>query len=229
MKDFRRVYDEEGAYHREASGFRRWFLQANYEAIGEACRGRENVLDLACGEGCLSEHLESARLWGIDHSERALALNAALYAGRYERLIAADLRELGALDLPRPGFDAVVCSLSLMYLQQGELCACLDQIVGLLRPGGIFVFSYPTVSRHRAPSPEAAELPSEALHARLVEAGFAALRFSPLCPLVPQEVVQQSVDADAAVAAGARAAFERAALRMTLARCYHWLCQAGLP
>jgi SAM-dependent methyltransferase len=155
MKDFRRLYCTEGPYHRRAVGFRSWFLRDNYAALAAETRATDEVLDLGCGEGCLGELLQVRRLVGVDHSEQALALNRQLFPGVYHDLLLADLRDLEQLPLPRPGFDVVVCSLTLMYVARRDLDGCLAQIRRLLRAGGQFVFSYPTVSRYRAANPTA--------------------------------------------------------------------------
>lgn len=221
MKDFRRIYEEQGAYHQHAVGFRAWFLEDNYRALAGECAAGARVLDLACGEGCLAPYLPGRTLVGVDYSEVALDLNRRLFPGAYDELLVGDLRRLEALPLAAGSFDAVLCSLSLMYLVDDDLVRCLRAVCRLLRPGGAFAFTYPAVHALRPANATAAELPPAALRAVLAAQGFDEVRAVPFCPLVPQEVVAQSEDP--AQAAAARVAYEAACERMTLETCYHWL------
>ena len=192
MKDFRAIYRRQGAYHAGAEGFDGWFLRDNYAALAAACQPHHRVLDLACGEGCLGARLEVAHLAGVDYSEQALRLCAELHPGRYHELAPGDLRHLDRLDLPRRSFHRVLCSLSLMYLLPDDLDPALTQIRRFLVEGGLFAFTYPTVSAARPPNPTAAELAPDELTARLATAGFSDVQVEPLCPLVPGTVVEQS-------------------------------------
>lgn len=221
MKDFRRIYEEHGAYHQEAQAFRAWFLEDNYRALAGECGPEARVLDLACGEGCLAPYLPGRTLVGVDYSEVALDLNRRLFPGAYAELLAGDLRRLDALPLAAGSFDAVVCSLSLMYLVDDDLVSCLRAVHGLLRPGGAFAFTYPAVHALRPANATAAELPPAELRALLAAQGFDEVRAVPFCPLVPKEVVEQSEDPERTAAA--RAAYEAARAQMTLDTCYHWL------
>jgi SAM-dependent methyltransferase len=221
MKDFRRIYEQEGAYHQRATGFRGWFLEDNYRALAAECGPADRVLDLACGEGCLAPHVPGRTLVGVDYSEVALQLNRELHPGVYAELIVGDLRRLDALPLGRGSFDTAVCSLSLMYLVGEDLRGCLRAVRALLRPGGAFAFTYPAVHALRPANDTAAELTPATLRALLAQAGFVEERAVPFCPLVPREVVARSEDPAQVVAA--RAVYEAARRGMTLDNCYHWL------
>ena len=227
MKDFRQIYRDEGPYHHQARGFRAWFLADNYARLAETCRAEHEVLDLACGEGCLAPHLGVRRLWGLDHSSEAIDWNRRLYPGAYHALLLADMRSLAEVELPRPGFHRVVCSLALMYLEPAELDTCLAEVRRLLHPGGALVFTYPTVSRFRAPSRTSAELAPGEMLAHLVTGGFRTVSIAPVCPLVPPETVDASQRVEGEEAA--RRVYDENRRTMTLERSYHWICQAEIP
>jgi SAM-dependent methyltransferase len=98
------------------------------------------LLDLACGTGRHSVPLAAAgyTVTGVDlmepYLERARARARA--AGSPARFVRADMRDLGAL--PQGGFDAVVSlhtSFGFLDTEEADL-AVLDQIRGLLAPGG---------------------------------------------------------------------------------------------
>jgi SAM-dependent methyltransferase len=224
MKDFGRIYSTEGAYHQQATGFKAWFLADNYVAIAAQARPEDEVLDLGCGEGCLGELLKVRRLVGVDNSEQALELNRELYPDVYHQLLRGDLRALDTLPLERPGFDLVACSLTLMYVATPDLPRCLQEVQRLLRPGGRFVFSYPTVSQYRAANPTADELPADELRWQLQQAGFSEVSMQPLAPLLPPELVRQANNPRRTEEA--HRAYQQARKSMSLERCYHWLGQA---
>ncbi len=221
MKDFKRVYLQEGAYHHAADGFRAWFLRDNYTAIKRHCAGRKRMLDLGCGEGCLADHVTDAEMDGVDYSDRALALNRELFPGRYRRLFRGDLGSLGDLGLAADSYDCIVCSLTLMYLDGPNLGRCLDQTIRLLTQGGIFVVTYPTVGPHRQGSPDAAELPPAALKKALEDAGYQICAMEPTCPFLPAAVVEQSKSEE--TRESARAQYVACAAQMKLENSYHFL------
>ena len=221
MKDFGRIYSTEGAYHQQATGFKAWFLADNYRAIAADARPEDEVLDLGCGEGCLGELLKVRRLVGVDNSEAALALNRELYPDVYHQLVRGDLRALGELPLERPGYDLVACSLTLMYVAASDLPGCLAEVRRFLRPGGRFVFSYPTVSQYRAANPTADELPADQVRWQLQQAGFCEVSMQPLAPLLPPNLVRQSQSPQKGEEA--HRAYQRARKSMSLENCYHWL------
>ncbi len=95
------------------------------------------VLDAGCGIG-----LETARL-AAAHPETlvtGLDRNAELLAIARRRAEPANLRwvqaDLGALELPAGSFDAIRTERVLMYLPGDHLERALDDLAGLLRPGG---------------------------------------------------------------------------------------------
>jgi SAM-dependent methyltransferase len=226
FKDFRAIYRNAGPYHLRATGFKAWFLEDNYRAIADAARGARRVLDLACGEGCLASYLQDVELVGVDYSTDALRLADSHFPGRYGQLLQGDLRQIDRLALPPGSFDAVVCSLSFMYLVPDDLPACLAHVHQLLAPDGWLIATYPTVSQRRRPSPEAAELTPDALSATLSASGFSVVRLTPFCPLIGADVVAASDSADAATVVAARQQYQDARRQMTLDSSYHFLCVA---
>ena len=104
----------------------------------------EHVLDIACGNGCFSRRLAAlgASVLGFDFSEvfieRADARTIE-HADRIEYRV-LDATDLGALlDLGEGAFDAAVCTMALMDMEEIEPLA--ETLPRLLRPGGRFVFS----------------------------------------------------------------------------------------
>jgi len=223
MKDFKTIYQQEGAYHYHASGFKSWFLRDNYLAIAKECQKDDTVLDLACGEGCLGKYVDVFRLVGVDYSEEALCLNRKLYPNVYDELYLGDLRSLEKLEIARSSFTVVVCSLSLIYLLQDDLRKCLKDVYGFLVSGGYFICTYPTVGPYRNSSPEAAELPPEALKEELVRAGFTVGKLVPFCPLISKRVVAHSEVKDTEKVAYLE--YLSAKASMTLETSYHFLCK----
>jgi SAM-dependent methyltransferase len=221
MKDFDRVYREDGAYHCQADGFQAWFLADNYFAIKRQCVDRKRILDLGCGEGCLARYVTDAEIDGVDYSDRAIVLNRNLFPGRYRRLFRADLASLGDLALIAGSYDCIVCSLTLMYLDGPNLRRCLDETLRLLTKGGVFVATYPTVGPHRQGSPEAAEIPPAALEIALEDVGYRICTMEPSCPFLPASVVEQSKNE--VTRESAHAKYIAAAAQMKLENSYHFL------
>ena len=87
LKDFDRLYREQGAYHAKANGYKKWFLTDNYRSISAECKNARTVLDLACGDGVLGPHLSCDYLAGVDHSATALELNHQLSSLMYKSVL----------------------------------------------------------------------------------------------------------------------------------------------
>lgn len=224
MKDFRRIYQEEGAYHLDAEGFKAWFLKENYAAIARRCKGAERILDIGCGEGCLAQYLDADYLVGVDFSSEALALARRYHENAYDDLHQADLRDIGDLPIAPGTFDAVVCSLTLMYLLPEDLPICLAGVLRVLAEDGRFIITYPTWSDIRKPSPEAAELRPSALSQIFFDTGFSMIEMAGFCPLVPQAVIEASRDPK--TCDEAYVAFEASQRSMTLETSYHFIAVA---
>jgi len=221
LKDFKSIYKNQGAYHLNPKGFKAWFLTDNYKAIAKESNTNDIVLDLTCGEGCLGKYLKVKKLIGLDNSQAALKLCQRIFPGVYDDLLFGDLRKLDSLSLPEESFSLIVCSLSLMYLIGSDLNKCLSQIYKLLKPNGRFIFTYPTVGPLRKGSHEAAELHPAVLQDKLKQAGFNINKIKPIVPLIPKQVVKDSLVK--AKTKNANKAYIKAKKKMTLESSYHFL------
>jgi SAM-dependent methyltransferase len=96
------------------------------------------ILDAGCGTGTNSRRLARAgyRVTGVDFSEFALREATAESAG-----LDIDFRrgDLTALSFPDRSFDAVFCFGVLMHIP--ELEKALDELVRVLKPGGVLMLS----------------------------------------------------------------------------------------
>lgn len=193
MKDFAKEYKERGAYHSTARGFFSWWLHDNYRLLAHHICAGDTVLDLACGDGALVPYLPPCTLIGVDNVAHSLELNKKNHPGRYRQLVLDDMRALGQCGLSEQSFDSIICSLSLMYLERDELKKCLAQVRRLLKDGGMFACSYPSVHKKRSANPEARELPFHELRRIMEETPFRIKNVEYICPLQPRMMVAWSM------------------------------------
>jgi len=111
---------------------------ALWSLVGESLEGL-TVLDLGCGFGDFARRARRAgakSVLGIDISENMLA-----EARRRTNDTGVEFRcaDIAHLVLQNSGFDVVVSSLMLHYVEDYEVA--VGKIAGYLRPGGKFVFS----------------------------------------------------------------------------------------
>ncbi len=100
-------------------------------------QGGERVLDVACGQGIVSEHLAhkaDVEVLGVDVSERLIESANERSTPRTSFLV-HDAQQLESLDAE--AFDAGVCVMALMNIE--DLDAVLTGIASKLKPGGRFV------------------------------------------------------------------------------------------
>lgn len=102
-------------------------------------RGR--LLELGCGDGCLTEQLAARRQWrvaGIDVIPLAIELAHKRLA---DEGLGAELvhGEVGALPWPDESFDLAVDSHCLHCIVNADRAACLREVRRVLNPGGLFV------------------------------------------------------------------------------------------
>nr|WP_272955981.1 class I SAM-dependent methyltransferase [Actinopolymorpha rutila] len=116
-----------------------------------AGRGRR-VLDVACGSGAVAgelhleqyhrEGIEEPLVVGVDRSPREVEIARERH---HAQVLCADATRLPFTD---GGFDAVVCSMSLMVVQ--PLQEALAEIARVLRPGGMLSATVPAAVPLRA-------------------------------------------------------------------------------
>ena len=102
---------------------------------------RPDVLELGCGAGVRSTRVlaERARLTGVDVSGEQLRRARERVPGA--RFVQADFTEL---EFPAGSFDAVVAFYVLNHVPQERLASLLGRVAAWLRPGGLFLASWPT-------------------------------------------------------------------------------------
>jgi len=97
------------------------------------------VLDLGAGTGLLSDAVAAARpdaqLTLLDGSAAMLEQAKARFANRSVRMIESEFTE----PLPPGPFDAVVSALAIHHLSDHDKRDLFRRILGVLRPGGVFV------------------------------------------------------------------------------------------
>lgn len=192
MKDFAKEYQERGAYHSAARGFFAWWLRDNYRLLARLIRAGDMVLDLACGDGALASYLPPCILIGVDNVAQSLKLNEKNNPDKYHQLVLGDMRALDQCGFPERSFDAIICSLSFMYLERDELKKCLAEIHRLLKDDGTLICSYPSVHKKRSANPEARELPLDELRRIIEETSFRIKNTEYICPLQPRVMVAWS-------------------------------------
>ena len=126
---YRHLIDERGSDHHEEV-----ILPGTLRLL--RCAPGERVLDVACGEGQLCRRLADMGVLcaGVDGSPSLIA--AAARADSRSVYVAADARDLSAVNLPGP-FDAAACVMALMNIE--PLTPVFEGVARALRPGGRFV------------------------------------------------------------------------------------------
>jgi len=98
----------------------------------------ERILDAACGNGIFSRRLAEigAQVVGFDYSLRMIANARARCPGcRFEVVDAMNYGQVTALG----SFDKAVSNMAVMDI--ADIKPLIDAIYGMLKPGGVFVFS----------------------------------------------------------------------------------------
>jgi trans-aconitate methyltransferase len=123
---------------------RRFAIMLDYVA---QLRGPEPLalIDLCCGPGSISAaalaRFETAMIvacdidpWLVEMGRRTVGSDSRI------RWLEADLRTGGwTQSLPSGGYDAVLTSTALHWLQRDELVRLFDEVAGVLAPGGLLV------------------------------------------------------------------------------------------
>jgi SAM-dependent methyltransferase len=142
--DPQNIYDDPDFFagyatlERFGAGWKRAMEHADLLALLPDVEGRR-VLDLGCGAGQLARHLAArgaAEVFGVDASERMLALARAEYA--HPRLTYQQ-RTIEEVAFPAARFDLVVSSLVFHYVD--DYPGLVRRIATWLAPGGVLVYS----------------------------------------------------------------------------------------
>jgi SAM-dependent methyltransferase len=107
------------------------------------------LLDLGCGTGELSKRFaaEGFDVIGVDASEEMLSIAAGKAEGQDIRFIRQDIRKLdlyGTVNITVAAFDV----LNHLYTLP-DLRSCFERVALFTEPGGVFLFDYNTVYKHR--------------------------------------------------------------------------------
>jgi len=111
----------------------------------------KTLVDIACGTGTLGHRLyeKGFDFYGCDGSQSMVTVARKKFGklARNRRLACADMRALPF----KPPADLVISLYdSMNYLMtSGDWQRCINQVAGLLRPGGLFIFDVSTVSNSR--------------------------------------------------------------------------------
>jgi SAM-dependent methyltransferase len=129
--DDARFYDRPRFVHHVDEGFRDRLMRLYADLLGPG----DDVLDLMGSWGSHLPDLEFGRVVGHGLNAEELAANE-----RYDEWFVRDLNPDPGLDFADASFDAVVCAVSVQYLQYpGRVFA---EVARVLRPGGVCVVSF---------------------------------------------------------------------------------------
>ncbi len=100
----------------------------------------KNTLNLGCGTGRFMEYCST----GIDFSSEMLKVAEEKYpAGEYM------LGNADTTPFDNDQFDAIICFHVFMHINSDETAAILREVNRILKPGGIFIFDYPSAERRK--------------------------------------------------------------------------------
>lgn len=137
LKDFDVAYKNKGSYHFFLKGFAKWWTYDQYKMLARHVGSEDRIMDLAGGDGKLSNFLKTSSVINVDHSFEGLKF-ARSKTGRH-----CTQAKMQDLPFQPDSFDSIVCSLSLQYLFPAELDKCFKDVRSILKKNGKFVFSYP--------------------------------------------------------------------------------------
>lgn len=124
----------------------------------------KTCLDIGCGTGQLTRELSHRgyECVGVDLSESAISMARSL-TDQTTRLtyLRQDVTHLDPKSLPRQEFSLITCKLVYAFIQ--DKMRLLDDVDGLLAPGGTFVIITPVYRNDRKKSPISVDL-EQTLH-----------------------------------------------------------------
>lgn len=140
VKNFDDIYAKKGPYHFTLAGFSKHWYYENYDIIKEFLGSTQNkrVLDVGCGDGFLTSQLGTTVI-GIDRSSEGLKLAKKLTKNNY---LLADMRNLPFKDR---SLDAIVNSVSIIYINKDELPSLVKEFKRVLISNGKAVISFPNI------------------------------------------------------------------------------------
>ncbi len=147
IKNFDKKYKEFGAYHHSLKGFKALWYKRNYELLCENTKGK--ILDIACGDGKLSDFADLSRiaLDGFDLSRKAV--NLAREKHSYGKLWIGDITD--PINYNRDEYGFFICSLSLQYLSEKKLFSYFEFISSFLSRNKTYRFSFPNSDKVTPP------------------------------------------------------------------------------
>lgn len=103
----------------------------------------QNILDLGCGTGNLTEaalnHYPDAQIHALDLSADILNECRARFAGHHN--ISYHQQDFNHIDLPENSFDLIISSIAIHHIVDADKANLYKKVFALLKPGGIFVFA----------------------------------------------------------------------------------------
>ncbi len=100
----------------------------------------KNNLNLCCGTGCFMEYCST----GLDFSEAMIAHGKKNYPhGNY---FVGDAKKA---PFQSGEFDTVICFHAVMHLSPEETSEIFNEVNRILKPGGLFIFDYPSAERRK--------------------------------------------------------------------------------
>jgi len=137
--EFERLYLEKSdPWELRSSAYERQKYKRTLDRILEHRRGSESVLEVGCSVGIFTRQLAEnfQQVVAIDFSDEAIA-RAAEYCGEESkiRFIRSNLQSLTL----NAGFDVIVCSEILYYINRRHAAAVCRQLKRLLAPNGVIV------------------------------------------------------------------------------------------
>ncbi len=113
-----------------------------YELFSSLFTARgSTVLDVACGPGIITNYLLKRRpdlkITGVDLAPNMIAIAQA--NNPTANFLLMDCREISQI---KEQYDAIACGFAIPYLYKEEVAKLLEDVTALLKPGGIFYFSF---------------------------------------------------------------------------------------
>jgi SAM-dependent methyltransferase len=117
---------------------------ARYRYTADLIESGVTVLDMGCGTGYGTEHLQNARtVVGVDIAHEAAAYARERYGNAKTSFIVSNAERCG---LSNDSFDTIVCMEAIEHFE--DIDAFLGEMERVLRPSGLFLVSTPNKLLH---------------------------------------------------------------------------------